>query len=75
MDNVVSIFTGKSPCGNLFLHEEEFSQMLKADSTWGIHVWDCQDCLKRYLGSNRESLKEALNDIISAHGFDDIHDD
>ena len=62
MDNVISIFTGQTPCDNLFLPDEDFVKMLKNNSEWGVHIWNCQDCLKRYLNANRETLAEMIAD-------------
>ena len=66
MENVVSIFTGQTPCDKLILDHSEFMTDLRSNNGWVEHLDVCQDCLKRYLIQNRETLADV---------FYDIHDD
>lgn len=64
MDNVVSIFTGQQPCEYLHVDHEKFRQYF--NQNWaGTHMWDCQDCLKRWTNSNRNILADAIEQKYS----------
>ena len=59
MDNVISIFTGEKPCDYLLMDESEFKKQFMQN--WaGTHMWECQDCLKRWTNSNRYALADAI---------------
>lgn len=59
MDNVISIFTGQEPCRYLSVSNEEFKAQFMEN--WaGTHMWECQDCLKRWTNANRYSLADAI---------------
>ncbi len=59
MDNIISIYTRKQPCDYLHVTEEQFKKFF--DQNWfGTHVWNCEDCIKRYSNANRYLLAELI---------------
>ena len=73
MSNIVSIFTGQEPCEYLSIDEKQFRKFYK-DNWFGTHLWDCQDCIKRYLNLNREAVAQVVQNVIVEGEGQDVSD-